>query len=305
MGLIDLSAIDLNLLVAFEALFEEKSVTAAATRLYLGQPAMSAALGRLRTLFQDELFIRIGREMQPTAKALEIAPGIRVALQQIRQTLEASQTFDPTSSKSTFTIGSSDYTSYVVMPMLLEICRRIAPSINFRLIGFAKDFVGELLEQREIDLALGVFQDPPRQTMQMPLFPEHFVGICRRGHPIISEDAITPEIFANLLHALFTIRQDEVGEIDKVLAQYNLQRRVVLTTPHLLVLPAIISSSDLVAAVPSRLVAPFVCQGTLEIFELPVQTQPWMISMLWSKLTDQDQANRWLRQILKSACEGI
>ncbi|AFY45107.1 LysR family transcriptional regulator [Nostoc sp. PCC 7107] len=305
MGLIDLSAVDLNLLVAFEALFEEKSVTAAATKLYLGQPAMSAALGRLRTLFQDELFIRIGREMQPTAKAVAIAPSIKAALQQIRQTLAASQTFDSTTSKNTFTIGSSDYTSYVVMPKLLEVCHQIAPNINFRLIGFAKDSVGELLENREIDLALGVFQNPPRQTIQMPLFPEHFVGICRRGHPMITQDAIAPEIFANLLHALFTIRQDEVGEIDKVLAQSNLQRRVVLTTPHLLVLPAIISSSDLVAAVPSLLVTSLAYQGAVEIFELPVQTQPWMISMLWSRLTDQDQANCWLRQTLKSICEGI
>ncbi|MHC0061365.1 LysR family transcriptional regulator [Nostoc sp. UIC 10890] len=305
MGLIDLSAIDLNLLVAFEALFEERSVTAAATRLYLGQPAMSAALGRLRILFQDELFIRIGRQMQPTAKALEVAQGIKAALQQIRQTLETSQIFDSTTSRSTFTIGSSDYTSYVVMPKLLEVCRRIAPSINFRLIGFAKDFVGELLERREIDLALGVFQDPPRQTMQIPLFPEHFVGICRLGHPILSEPTITPEIFANFLHVLFTLRQDEVGEIDKALAQCNLQRRVVLTTPHLLVLPAIISSTDLVAAVPSRLVTPLAYQGALETFELPVQTQPWMISMLWSKLTQQDQANCWLRQMLISVCEEI
>jgi DNA-binding transcriptional LysR family regulator len=305
MGLIDLSAIDLNLLVAFEVLFEEKSVTAAATRLYLGQPAMSAALARLRTLFQDDLFIRLGREMQPTAKALEIAPGIRAALQQIRQTLAASQTFDATTSKSTFTIGSSDYTSYVVMPKLLEICHQIAPNIDFRLIGFAKDSVGELLEQREIDLALGVFQNPPRQTMQMPLFSENFVGICRHGHPVITQDSLAPEIFANLLHALFTIRQDEVGEIDKVLAQYNLKRRIVLTTPHLLVLPAIIASSDLVAAVPSRLVVSLVYQGALEIFELPVRTEPWMISMLWSKLTDQDQANCWLRQMLKSVCEAI
>jgi DNA-binding transcriptional LysR family regulator len=305
MGLIDLSAIDLNLLVAFEALFEERSVTAAATRLYLGQPAMSAALARLRILFQDELFIRIGRQMQPTAKALEVAQGIKAALQQIRQTLEASQTFDFTTSKSTFTIGSSDYASFVVMPKLLEVCRRIAPSINFRLIGFAKDFVGELLERREIDLALGVFQDPPRQTIQMPLFPEHFVGICRLGHPILLEDVITPEIFANFLHALFTLRQDEVGEIDNALAKYNLQRRVALTTPHLLVLPAIISSTDLIAAVPSRLLAPLAYQDALEIFELPVQTQPWMISMLWSKLTEQDQAHCWLRQMLISVCEEI
>ncbi|WP_193197470.1 LysR family transcriptional regulator [Nostoc sp. MG11] len=302
---IDLTSIDLNLLVTFEAIFEERSVTKAANRLYLGQPAMSAALRRLRVLFQDELFIRIGREMQPTAKATEIASAISTALQQIRQILESSQTFDPATSQHTFAIGSSDYTSYVVMPKLLEICRQNAPGINFRLIGFDKDRIGELLEQREIDVALGVFQEPPRQTMQVRLFSEHFVGISRHEHPLITQDAFTAETFAALPHVLFTLRRDEVGELDKVLAQDNLQRRIVLTTPHLLILPAIISSSDLVTAIPSRLAKPFACQGSLTIFELPVQTEPWMISMLWSKLADQDQANRWLRHILKSVCEGI
>ncbi|WP_017651882.1 LysR family transcriptional regulator [Fortiea contorta] len=305
MGLIDLSGVDLNLLVAFEVLFEERSVTVAAQRLYLGQPAMSATLGRLRTLFEDELFIRIGREMQPTAKALEIAPSISAALKQIRQMLESSQNFDPATAKNTFTIGSSDYTSYVIMPKLLEVCRQIAPGIDFRLIGFDKSCVGELLEQREIDFALGLFQEPPRQTMQIPLFTENFVGVCRRGHPIMSQETITPETFANLPHALFTLRRDDVGEIDKVLAEYNLQRRVMLTTPHILILPAIISSSDLVSAIPSRLVKPFACQDTLEIFELPVKTDSWMISVLWSKLTNQEQSSIWLRQILKSICEEI
>ncbi|WP_427162532.1 LysR family transcriptional regulator [Aliinostoc sp. HNIBRCY26] len=305
MGLIDLSSIDLNLLVAFEVLLEERSVTVAAQRLYLGQPAMSAALGRLRLLFQDELFIRIGREMQPTAKALEIAPGISAALQQIRQTLESSRSFDPKTSKHTFAIGSSDYTSYVVVPKLLEVCRQVAPNVNFRLIGFEKDSVGELLEQREIDVALGFFQNSPRQSIQMPLFQEHFVGICRLGHPVISQGSITPEIFASVPQALFTLRRDDIGEIDKVLAKYHLQRRVMLTTPHLLILPAVISSSDLVTVIPSRLVTPFADQNTLEIFELPVQTEPWMISMLWSKLTNQDQASIWLRQILQSICQEI
>jgi DNA-binding transcriptional LysR family regulator len=305
MGLIDISSVDLNLLVAFEALFEERNVTAASQRLYLGQPAMSAALGRLRVLFQDQLFIRIGREMQPTVKALEIAPGISIALQQIRQTLASSQTFEPATSKHTFAIASSDYASYVVMPKLLEVCRQIAPSVDFRLIGFDKDSVGQLLEQREIELALGLFQEPPRQTIQMPLFSEHFVGICRCGHPVITQQTLTPEIFASIPQALFTLRRDNVGEIDKILAQYNLQRRVALTTPHLLILPAVISSSDLVSIVPSRLVKAFAYQDTLEIFELPIKTASWMISMLWSKLTDQDQASLWLRSTLKSVCEGI
>ena len=158
---INLASIDLNLLVAFEALLEERSVTGAARRLDLGQPAMSAALRRLRFLFEDELFIRIDKEMRPTSKAMDLAPGILVALRHIRQTVKASRTFDPASAQRSFTISSSDYTSFVVAPALLQFCSRVAPGLDLRMIEFEKDSVGLLLEQGEIDLALGVFRTHP------------------------------------------------------------------------------------------------------------------------------------------------
>lgn len=295
---IDLAALDLNLLVAFEALFEERSVTVAAQRLHLGQPAMSAALGRLRTLLEDELFIRIGKEMQPTSKALEIAPGILAALQQVRYTLEASQVFDPASSQRSFAIGSSDYTSYVVFPKLLQFCSKTAPGLNFRVIGFEKDSVSELLAQGVIDVALGVFPDLPPQTNSSALFQEHFVGIARQGHPAIAS-VMSLETFASLPHALVTIRRDVIGEIDKILARHQLQRRIAVTIPHMLVLPAMIASSDLVAAVPHRIAAQLASLHQLELFELPVKTEAWTVSMIWSKLADQDSANSWLRQTIQ------
>lgn len=302
---IDLASIDLNLLVAFEALFEERSVTAAAKRLYLGQPAMSAALGRLRILFNDELFIRIGREMQPTSKAVAIAPDIFAALRQIRHTIEFSQTFNPISAQRNFAIGSADYTSFVILPKLLEHCREKAPSLNFRMIGFEKDNIGEMLEQDTIQVGLGVFPNPPRQTVCVPLFQERFIGIARKKHPAIKNKLISLETFANLSHVLITLRQDATGEIDKILATHNLQRRIQLTTPHLLILPAIISSSDMIAAVPYRIGAHFSNLANIDVFELPLEIQPWTVSMMWSQLTDKDDANSWLRQTLKTVCEQI
>jgi DNA-binding transcriptional LysR family regulator len=302
---IDLASIDLNLLVVFEALFEEQSVTAAGKRLYVGQPAMSAALGRLRAIFNDELFIRIGREMKPTSKASAIAPSIFAALGQIRHTIESSQSFDPVLALRDFAIGSADYTSFVVVPKLLEYCRQNAPGLNFRMIGFDKGSIGEMLEQGTIDLALGVFPNPPRQTICVPAFQEHFVGIARRKHPIISDKPISLKKFANLSHVLVTLRQDAIGEIDNILAEHNLQRRILLTTPHILILPAIISSSDLVAAVPYRIAAHFSSLGSIEIFELPLEIESWTVSMMWSQLTDKDDANRWLRETLKTLCEQI
>ncbi|HCF29488.1 MAG TPA: LysR family transcriptional regulator [Cyanobacteria bacterium UBA11049] len=302
---IDLSAIDLNLLVAFEALFKERSVTVAAQRLHLGQPAMSAALGRLRTLFEDELFIRIGKEMQPTTKALEISSGILAALEQIRQTIESSQVFDPGSSQRSFAIGSSDYTSYVVLPRLLEFCSKAAPGLNFRVIGFEKDSVGELLEQGAIDVALGVFPNPPQHTNSIVLFQEHFIGIARQEHPATAGGSMSLETFASLSHALVTIRRDATGEIDKILARHQLQRRIAVTIPHMLVLPVMIATTDSVAAVPYRIAAQLANLHHLELFELPVKTEAWAVSMIWSKLADRDTANCWLRQTLKTVCKAI
>jgi len=297
---INLAAIDLNLLVAFEALLEQRSVTKAAEQLQIGQPAMSAALSRLRILFEDELFVRLGRQMQPTLKAQTIAPGILAALQQIRQTVTASQSFDPSSSNRTFAIGSSDYTSIVLMPPLLKFSHQTAPSINFQMIGFEKDNVGDLLEQGVIDLALGVFPAPPRQTQWEPIFEERFVGIARQGHPAVKQDTMGLDSFVQLSHALATLRRDTTGAIDRALNKQNLERRIAFTTPHIMVLPFVIASSDLVAALPHRIALQLATICNLTIFELPVKTNPWMVSMLWSALNDQDEANYWLRNAIKS-----
>jgi DNA-binding transcriptional LysR family regulator len=302
---IDLTQIDLNLLVAFESLFEERSVTAAAQRIYLGQPAMSAALGRLRSLFGDELFIRVGREMQPTAKATAIAPGLFAALHQIRQTIQSSQEFDPASDSRDFAIGSPDYATFIVIPKLLAHCREIAPNLNFRMIEFEKDSIGDLLERGTVDLAIGVFQNPPRQTICVPLFQEHFVGIARKNHPALMQKTISLEVFANLSHALNTIRRDAIGEVDHVLTAHDLQRRIALTVPHMLVLPSIVASTDLVAAIPSRMACYFSKLNDIEVFELPIKIPKWTVSMLWSKLNDKDDASCWLRRTLQALCEQI
>jgi DNA-binding transcriptional LysR family regulator len=302
---IQLAQIDLNLLVTFETLFEERSVTTAAQRLYLGQPAMSAALGRLRTLFGDELFIRVGREMQPTSKAIEIAPGIADALARIRQTIQSSQEFEPASDRRDLAIASADYMSFLVMPKLIAYCHQFAPNLNFRTIEFDKDNIGDLLEKGVVDLALGVFPNPPRQTICVPLFQEHFVGIARKNHPAMIQKPISLKVFINLSHVLVTIRRDMTGEIDRALAVHNLQRRVALTVPHVLILPSIIGSTDLVTAVPSRMANYFSRLDEIEFFKLPIDLQPWNVSMLWSKLTDKDDAICWLRQTIQMLSEQI
>jgi DNA-binding transcriptional LysR family regulator len=266
---------------------------------------MSAALGRLRTLFNDELFIRVGREMRPTAKALAIAPGIFAALHQVRQTLQSNQSFVPESDSRSFAIGSPDYMSFVLLPKLIASCQKNAPNLNFRMIEFEKDLVGDLLEKGTVDLAIGVFPHPPRQSLYLPLFEEYFVGIARRNHPALTQQPMTIDVFANLSHALHTIRRDAIGAIDRVLAQHKLQRRVALTVPHMLVLPTIIASTDLITVIPARMAQYFSRIDEIEVFELPIDLSPWTISMLWSQLSDNDEASQWLRQMIKTLCKKI
>ncbi|PSB59124.1 LysR family transcriptional regulator, partial [filamentous cyanobacterium CCP1] len=204
-----------------------------------------------------------------------------------------------------FMIASSDYTSFVVMPKFLAFCKEAAPNINIRLIGFEKDAVGELLEQGEVDLAIGVFPVPPQQTCHKTLFQERFVGIARKGHPALSSEPLTLETFAALPHALTTIRRDEIGFIDRILSAHNLKRRIAVTAPHMLLLPSLIASSDLIASVPYRIATHVKHFGTLQQFELPIETHPWTVTMLWSRLVDKDSANTWLRQTLRKVCADL
>lgn len=154
-------------------------------------------------------------------------------------------------------------------------------------------------------MALGVFQNPPPHIRSVPLFRERFVGIARRGHPAIANGSMSLETFASLPQALVTIRRDATGEIDKLLAQHQLQRRIAVTIPHMLVLPAMIATSDLVAAIPHRIAAQLARLHQLDLFELPFNSEAWTVTMIWSKLADKNTANSWLRQTLSTVCEAI
>ena len=303
--MIDLSAIDLNLLVAFEALYAEQSVTAAAQRIHVGQPAMSAALGRLRSLFADDLFVRVGREMKPTAKAEAIAPQVATALNAIRSALNAPQVFDPASSQMVFTLATSDYFASLILPKLLTLLKEQAPHVDLRLITVEKESFVELLEQNVIDLALGTFANLPSHILVENLLFERFLGVCRLGHPALQNNQMSLKDFVAFPHALFTLRRDAVGIVDQKLAEQGLQRRIALTVPYWFALPTAIAASDLLAAIPSCLEHHFTKYYPLQCFELPLALPTWSVAMTWSKLNDRDPANLWLRSTIQAVSQDL
>lgn len=292
-----LLALDLNLLLVFDAIHASGSVTAAAQRLGMRQPAVSAALARLRIAFGDELFVRAAGAMQPTAKALRIAPGIEAAIAGLADTLADAAPFTPAQTDRCFVIASTDYTTLVLLPALLAAIRAEAPGIAIRVIGYDKDDVPDLIDRGEIDLALGIFRQPPERAVRQRLCSERFVGLCRDDHPLLTGGAMTLADYAGADHALVSVRRDTRGEIDAALESHGLQRRVALVLPHMLALPSVLGATDLLAAVPER-VARRMTIERLRVFELPIRHPAWRIEMLWNAGSRSDPGSAWIRSKL-------
>jgi len=293
----DLQRIDLNLLVAFEALMAERSVSAAAVCLGLSQPAMSSILRKLRALFDDELFVRSGRAMLPTVRALQLEVPITQALAQIRTALEPQSPFVPATSRRIFNISGGDYATTIILPRLAALVAEEAPFVDLRFRFIEKNAVLDFLDTDALDLALGVFPNPPKRMGLQPLFEERFVCVTRRDNPGLTA-GMTLDAFVALPHLLVTERGDSVGAVDEALAKCGRERRVALTVPHALVVPAVLPSSDLVATVGARVARLFAQAAPLMVYDTPVEMPPWQLSMLWSRQKDGDHGLAWLRGIL-------
>jgi DNA-binding transcriptional LysR family regulator len=295
----DLQRIDLNLLVAFEALMAERSVSAAAARIGISQPAMSGALARLRDLFNDTLFVRSGRSMLPTVRAAHLDSQIAQALAQIRAALKPPSTFDPLTSRRIFNVSGGDYATGVILPVLAAHLATAAPSVDLRFRFVEKDATVDLLDSDALDLALGVYPTAPKRLYLQPLFEERFVCLARKGHPGL-RGGMTLDAFVALPHLLVTERGDAYGAVDEALAKLGLARHVRLTVPHVLVVPTVLPRSDLIASVGARAAQLFARTASVDIYELPLPIPSWRLSMLWSRQKAGDLGLAWLRDVLAS-----
>jgi DNA-binding transcriptional LysR family regulator len=294
--------LDLNLLMTFEAIERARSVSGAARALGLSQPATSASLARLRRALGDELFTFAGGAMQPTAVARRLAPSVHAALGELRTALDVARPFEPAAAETSFTLGVTDYASAVVVPGLIAGLAASAPRVGLRLVSYRKEEIGPLVEAGALDLAIGVFPDPPERCILTRLMTERFVGVARQGHAALARP-LEAASFAAFSHALFTTQADARGAVDEALAALGLQRRVTLTLPYLMALPEALKASDLVAAVPARAAARF--GPGLGTFDLPVDLPSWSLQMLWSPFSRRDSAQTWLRAQVTDVCTRL
>ncbi len=293
--------IDLNLLVAFDALMAERSVTRAGTRIGRTQPAMSAALSRLRTLLRDELFVRSPAGLQPTPRALDLTEPIAHALREIQKTLEFTHEFDPSTSTISLTIGLSDHPTFLLLPRLVEILRSKAPGITLQVRNFtSRDDATVMLDDGEADLTIGVPPTPTGRILSKHLFEERFVCIIRKDH-LVADGSLTLESFLSLSHLLVSPENERFGVVDVALAKRGLKRRLALTLPNMYAAPALIASSDMIATIMEGVVSASGHADELAVFKPPLDLEPVHFVMSWHRRNDTHPAQRWIRNCVAAA----
>ena len=295
----DIRAVDLNLLKAFDALTTERAVTRAAGRIGLSQPAMSHALSRLRDLFADDLFVRTPTGMEPTARAREIAPLVAAAIEHIEAALNLGIGFDPAKSAGIFTAGMAEYAEVALVGRLAAAFADRAPRATLRLTPLTGAAAAEQLDRGMIEVAVAHLNILPPHIESIVLLRDPFVVVARRGHPIAGQQ-LSLEVYAAQNHILVSPRGDSSGALDRILVDFGLRRRIALLVATYLALPAALAASDLVAAVPSRTARQIAATAEIEIMPLPIDFA-MTVTMAWHRRAASEPAQAWFRALLIEA----
>lgn len=300
----NIKTFDLNLLKSFDALLEECSVSRAAARVHLSQPAMSNALARLRDALDDPVLVRTPQGMEPTARALALKGPVRQALLQIETALTAQPEFDPQTARRTFVIAATDYMEFLVLPRLMRVLQSDAPGIDIRVRSLQVSAPEEPLDSGDVDVAFGFFSEVPKRLNRRHLFTETMTCLVRDDHPVLYQ-SWNMERFVELPHLFVSTRQGSTGMVDSILAERGLSRRIALVVPHFLVVPYIIAETDLLVTVNSRIADTYVRELPLKSLPPPLDLPEFPITMLWHPRSDGDPGIAWLRRTLAEICREI
>lgn len=292
-----LGRLDLNLLVALDALLSERSVTRAAERIGVGQSAMSHSLARLRDLFGDPLLVRAQGGMRPTPRALQLADQVHAALAALQAAIRPERAFDAATADRTFRIGLSDHQELALMPALLAYCQKNAPGIRLRVRSTDRFDVLDELDANRLDLAVGTWTDGGFHHKRRLLFSVTFSCIFEKAL-VGAQAPISLSDYLAHGHVLASPREDAHGVVDEALAKLGLERRIALATPHFLAIPFALKTTPLIATLPTQLAQYFARALMLEISPPPVALPSFDISLLWHASFDDDPAHRWLRRTI-------
>lgn len=293
----DLRQLDLNLLPVFDALLRHHSVTLAAQELDMSQSAMSAALARLRDALGDTLFVRTGRGLAPTPRALALAEPLAAVLQTVRDRFLATDGFEPASSGRGFNVCHSDVGSYVLWPRIVAAVRAAAPGVRLGLRVLPQAAIAQALERAEIDLAIGAYPGLPASLFQKRLFERSYVGLVRADHPLAGR-RLSARQFARTPQLAVRVAARVQESIERQLARQGLRRADVIEMPSYLMLPPLVASGDFLAVMPGQLADAFSRHGQFASLELPFKLPATIIRIHWHRRFREDPGNVWLRGVI-------
>jgi len=294
---VDIRSVDLNLLPVLDALLRHRSATVAARELDMSQSALSTALGRLRALLGDELFVRTGRGLRPTARASELAEPVAEIIERVRDRVLQSSTFDPQVAKVEFRIAHSDVGAYVLWPRVVRAVRSRAPSVRLALSTLQQAEIAPALAEGQVDLAIGSYPALPESLFQQRLFERVYVALVATGHPLarktltLSNFAATPQVVVRAAAGV----QDR---IDDALARAGLARSDCVELPSYLMIPPMLEAGDFLAVVPGQLADAFSRYGNFVSRKLPLDLPATVVRMHWHRRFNEDAGSRWLRTLM-------
>ena len=291
------STFDLNLLVIFDGVMQEKNLTRAGKRLGMSQPAVSHALARLRYLLKDEVFVRTPEGMRPTPRAERIAEPVRAALQELQVTLDADE-FVAADSSREFTIAANNYAARAVIPALVHRVAKVAPSVVLDVRPVGRLDVLDQLDNGTVELVLSTLMEGGDRFKCVGLLEDDYVAILASDHPEVAATELSVECFAALPHVSITSGGDDAHFVDDALSERGLARLVSIKVP-LHSLRAVLIGSQAVAVVPRRVAVDLADYGPLTIRALPFPSPRITLSMIWHRRLDNHPAHRWLRGTLR------
>jgi DNA-binding transcriptional LysR family regulator len=293
----ELHEIDLNLLVVFNHLLVERRVSKVADNLGISQPAVSNSLAKLRKLFNDELFLRTPKGMEPTPFAEQLAESVGYALSMIHSGVNQRTSFDPATERRSFTVGMTDIGEIVFLPELIARAKRDAPGIALSTVRNTAVNLRDDLESGKVDLAIGLLPQLKAGFFQRRLFKQRYVCLMRRGHRL-DKKRITLAEYAGAQHLVVVSAGTGHGKVDELLQRSGIERTVQLTVPHYVSVGHILQRSELITTVPEkladRLQEPF---GLVKVAH-PAKLPEVAINAFWHAKYHRSPANRWLRSIV-------
>lgn len=296
---------DLNLLRVFDEVMSERSLTRAAHKLSITQPAVSNALRRFREAVGDDLIKRQGQEMRPTPRALALWPAVRDALRQLQEVMTPSS-FEPSAATTTFILTMADATAAELMPRVIEVLDRDAPGVSIRVVPLITRDPRRLLDDETADLAIGyfpaAFADLTARAQageavsfsHQRLYSGEYVCVMRRDHPL-AEVPLTLDLYCAARHLLVSFSGRPFGFIDEALALHGRERRIVLTVNQFFTAGKVVASSNLLTVLPRHFLNVTGIADQLVFKELPFSVPPVHVDALWHHRVHRLSAHAWLR----------